>query len=80
MRRLALGLPTAIQVDESYAILFHDGGVSEFKFLTSYLDYKALKFPPEHCSRWICVLVDSNPPESSDTIHPSLSLIRRPSF
>ena len=60
MVRLMLGLPTALQVGNSYAILFHDGGVSEFKFLTRHPDYRALRFPPEHCSRRIWVLGDSN--------------------
>jgi len=29
-RHLALKLPTALQIRSSYAILFHEGGVSEF--------------------------------------------------
>ena len=65
---LALGLPTALQVDNSYAILFHGGGVSEFTYLTSRPNYRALRFPPEHRSCRIWALVDSNTllPESAD--------------
>ena len=46
LHRLALRLPTALQVKNSYAILFHEGGVSEFADLDNHLIYGALKPPP----------------------------------
>lgn len=61
MRRLALKLPTAFQVDSAYAILFHDGGVSEFTYLDDHPDYLLLWFPPNEDSRRIWVLIDSSP-------------------
>lgn len=63
MCRLALELPTALQVDSSYAILFHKGGVSEFTQLGDHLSYSAL-YPPRGSgsrSSRIWVLVDSDP-------------------
>lgn len=38
MRRLALKLPTVLQIDSSYAILFHKGGVSELTHLKNHSD------------------------------------------
>ena len=61
MRRLALGLPTALQIDESYAILFHEKGVSELTVLVNNIRYRTLKPPPKCYSRRIWVLIDSNP-------------------
>ena len=43
MRRLARGLPTALQINNDYAILFHEGGVSEFTYLDDPLSYGALQ-------------------------------------
>jgi len=43
MRRLALGLPTALQVHRNYAILFHGHGVSQFSYLENPLAYAALR-------------------------------------
>ena len=41
MRRLALKLPTVLQIRPSYALLFHEGGVKEFEELEAY-DYNEL--------------------------------------
>ena len=60
MCRLALGLPTALQIDKSYAILFHEDGVFEFQDLMTCLDYNALDLH-ECPSRRIWALVDSGP-------------------
>lgn len=60
VRRLVLGLPTALQVDKPYAILFHDKGVSEFRHLTSHPEYDALEFLPDNPSYRIWALIDSN--------------------
>jgi len=64
MRRLALGLPTVLQVDSSYAILFHDCGIFSLKHSVDYHDYSELKFPPEARPGRIWALVDSNPAPS----------------
>jgi hypothetical protein len=60
MRRLALRLPTVLQINESYAVLFHSGGVSEFTDLIGHPDYHTLNPSREKSSR-IWVLIDSNP-------------------
>ena len=60
-RRLALLLPTALQVDSSYAILFHQGGVFELTHLSGHPEYLALSFPPNACPSRIWAIVDSNP-------------------
>ncbi len=60
MRRLSLQLPTALQIDASYAILFHKAGVSEFTDLKNEALYRHLFFP-DHPSHRIWLLIDSNP-------------------
>ena len=58
MRRLALGLPTALQLDSTPPILFHERGVSQFtRNLDIYTVTKALKLSPPG---QIWALVDSN--------------------
>lgn len=59
MRRLALELPTALQVEKDHAILFHGRGTSRFLLHDSSFSYMRLKFPP-HDSGRIWALVDSN--------------------
>ena len=59
MRRLALGLPTALQVRKEYAVLFHACGTAGFKNLDDAMLYLSLKFSPCSLSR-IWALVDSN--------------------
>ena len=61
MHRLALKLPTAFHFKSTYAILFHDGGVSEFTYLDDHPDYLSLRLKP---SEQIWVLLDSGPPLS----------------
>ncbi|KAF9647700.1 hypothetical protein BDM02DRAFT_3129593 [Thelephora ganbajun] len=56
MRRLALRLPTALQTTESYAILFHEGGVSPLT-LDNTVFYTRLPYP----SNRVWALVDLNP-------------------
>ena len=56
MRRLALGLPTALQINESYAVLFHESGVSELTMLVDDFEYVSLGCP----SGRIWALIDSN--------------------
>ena len=58
MRRLALKLPTALQVDKAYALLFHDDGVSEFN-LDTHPSFQSLWFDDPLSRIW--VLTDSNP-------------------
>ena len=72
IRCLALRLPTAFQINASYAILFHEGCTSQFNRLMD-PNCRTLRFPPEHPSRRIWALVDSNPSASSGTKHASLS-------
>ena len=58
MRRLALGLPAALQLDGTPPILFHERGVSQFtRNLDIYTVTKALKLSPPG---QIWALVDSN--------------------
>lgn len=61
MRRLALKLPTALQICNSYAVLFHEGGISEFTHTDYHPDYDPLMRLSKHPSRRIWVLVDSGP-------------------
>ena len=44
MCRLALQLPTVLQVDSSYAILFHGDGISELTHLNGHPDYRAIGY------------------------------------
>ena len=60
MRRLALKLPTALQIHSSYAILFHEGGVSEFAHAEIHPDYRSLMVLSKRPSRRIWALVDTN--------------------
>jgi hypothetical protein len=48
MRRLALGLPTALQIHKNWAILFHKDGVSQLADLRDYVTYRALTFPSDN--------------------------------
>ena len=66
MRRLALKLPTALQIHKSYAVLFHEGGVSEFAHAEHHPDYDPLMRLSKRPSRRIWVLVHS----SSDLLEP----------
>jgi len=59
MRRLVLRLPTAIQVYPHFAILFHEGGISQFSDLQGPDTYGVLDFG-RSCHKNIWVLVDSN--------------------
>ena len=59
VRRLALGLPTVLQVREDYAVLFHEGGTSIFLELNNIVPYLGLQ-PPSGTPRKIWALVDSN--------------------
>ena len=61
MHRLVLGLPTALQIDGSYAILFHQGGVSQFRDPNDRLAYVKLGFPLGDHRKRIWALVDTNP-------------------
>ena len=58
MRRLALRLPTVLQVNEHRAILFHEGGTSQFLDPEDTEAYTGLKFNEPSSRIW--VLVDSN--------------------
>jgi len=63
MRRIALGLPTILQTHKEYAILFHDGGISQLDDLDNPEAYRALKFSwraGDHHKR-IWALVDTGP-------------------
>lgn len=60
MCRLALGLPTALQVDHSFAILFHEDGVSELTHLDNQSPYLAFNRRSKDRHNRIWALVDSN--------------------
>ena len=65
MRRLTLKLPTALQVESSYAILFHEGGVSELTDLGNPF-HSTITFSRKHSSKRVWALVDSD----LDTLNP----------
>ena len=58
MQRLALRLPTALQLREGHAILFHKGGTSRFLDLTDDTTYAGLTSDKPSGRIW--VLVDSS--------------------
>ena len=59
IRRLALRLPTALQIRSDEALLFHEGGVSLFRNLLNNGAYLGLGFNNPSSKIW--VLVDSSP-------------------
>jgi len=61
MHRLALRLPTILQVSTSHAILFHVGGAFELTRLDNLALYDELFFSADRRSSRIWALVDSNP-------------------
>jgi len=67
MRRLALELPTALQICSSHAILFHKGGVSKLAHTEIHPDYKPLALLSKNPSKRIWALIDSSP----DLLEPS---------
>jgi hypothetical protein len=77
MRRLALGLPTALQVRADCVMLFHEGGTSQFLFPERDIRYLGLKFPQIDCSKRIWALVDSN---QHPTEHVGIFCYRKPFF
>ena len=58
MQRLSLKLPTALQIEEGCAILFHQGGTSRFVSLSEATRYSGLG--PDNSSGRIWALVDSS--------------------
>lgn len=58
LQRVALGLPTALQVREEYAVLFHQGGISSFVYLKDDIPYMDLA--PDEPSGRIWALIDSS--------------------
>ena len=60
MRRLAFKLPTVLQITASYAILFHEGGVTQLSNLDNSNKYLPIRFPQDQHSRRIWVLIDLN--------------------
>ena len=58
IRRLVLGLPTALQVEGGYAILFHEHGTSQFRHLDNAAIHMKLTTPSSPDKIW--ALVDSN--------------------
>jgi hypothetical protein len=61
MHRLVLGLPTVLQVRSTYAILFCEDGVFQFKDLNEETKYSALKVPSGDHSKRIWALINTNP-------------------
>ena len=60
MYRLGFGFPTVLQIHRGYAILFHEGSVSQLDTLRFPSSYRALEFPEDHRKR-IWALVDMGP-------------------
>ena len=61
MRRLASKLPTVLQINASYAILFHEGGVAQLSNLDNDGKYLPIKFPVKKAPYRIWALIDLNP-------------------
>ena len=61
MRRLAFELPTVLQINASYAVLFHKGGVTQLANLDNPIKYLPIRFSGDKLSRRIWVLIDLNP-------------------
>ena len=79
MLRLSLELPTVLQVEKRYAILFHEGGVSQFRYLDRLMGYQELGLEPGEPGRiWALVDANENLPQYSAVVHPSLSSKRHP--
>ena len=55
MRRLALKLPTVLQVNEHRAILFHEGGTSQFLDLEDTEAYAGLRFDEPSSRIWVLI-------------------------
>lgn len=55
MRRLALKLPTVLQVNERRAIFFHEGGTSQFLDLEDTEAYTGLKFNETSSRIWVLI-------------------------
>jgi len=60
MRRLALKLPTVLQIEDSYIILFHKASVFELKHRVVHDDYRALMTLSRNPSNRIWALIDSS--------------------
>ena len=75
MRRLALGLPTALQVRNGYAVLFHEGGTPSFLKIDGDPCY-AMDLKPDGRSSRIRALIDSN----QFVFDPALIFLRGPFF
>ena len=60
LRRIALGLPTVLQIDQDWAILFHEDGISELN-LRDPAAYDALVFPYDSCHKRIWAIVVTGP-------------------
>ena len=65
LRRLAAGLPTALQINSTYALLFYYGGVVNFTRLSEAAAYSSLDAPNPAARIW--TLVDS----SNDLLKPT---------
>ena len=75
MRRLVLGLPTALQINSDFALLFHEGGTSLFSTLRTLCPYEEF-FNTSSPLAKLWVLVDSN----NDLAEPSLLFTNRGPF
>ena len=74
LRRLALKLPTVLQILPDYALLFHEGGVKDFAQIDGRLTYAELESGMAPLGR-IWALVDSN-----DGIHAPAPMFRDGQF
>jgi len=59
--RLALGLPTVLQIHEGYAILFHEGGTSQLSHLNHSSAYEPITPSFAYFRERIWALVDLGP-------------------
>ena len=75
MRRLVLGLPTALQINSDFALLFHEGGTSLFSTLRMLRPYEEF-FNTSSPLAKLWVLVDSN----NDLVEPSPLFTKRGPF
>ena len=60
MRRLALKLPTILQITASSVLLFHEAGVSEIMHHSDHSTFYEMRFPPKQNLSRLWALVDTN--------------------
>jgi len=69
MQRLFFKLPTALQLERGYAILFHDGSTSKFTSLNKAVNYMELEFSPSSSRILAPIGSNKSPSEPPSMFH-----------